>query len=45
MTTIGDILDSSAIYLEPNNNYENVLEEDREFLEIYKLFSELDSNL
>ena len=43
MTTIGDILDSSAIYLEPNNNYENVLEEDREFLEIYKLFSELDS--
>ena len=22
MTTIGDILESSAIYLEPNNNYE-----------------------
>jgi len=43
MTTIGDILDSSAIYLEPNNNYDNVLPEDREFLEIYKLFSELDS--
>jgi DNA-directed RNA polymerase II subunit RPB1 len=42
MTTIGDILDSSAIYLEPNNNYDSVLPEDREFLEIYKLFSELD---
>ena len=42
MTTIGDILDSSAIYLEPNNNYDSVLPEDREFLEIYKLFSDLD---
>ena len=42
MTTIGEILDSSAIYLEPNNNYNNVLKEDREFLEIYKIFSELD---
>ena len=42
MTTFNDILESSAIYLEPNNNYNNVLKEDREFLEIYKLFSELD---
>ena len=44
MTTLGDILETSAIYLEPNNNYENVLPEDREFLEIYKLFSEIDSH-
>ena len=42
MTTFNDILESSAIYLEPNNNYDSVLKEDREFLEIYKLFSELD---
>ena len=42
MTTFNDILESSAIYLEPNNNYDNVLQEDREFLEIYKLFSEID---
>ena len=44
MTTIGDILETSAIYLEPNNNYEHVLPEDREFLEIYKLFSEIDTH-
>jgi len=43
LTTIGDILASSAIYLEPNNDYNDVLVEDREFLEIYKVFSELDS--
>ena len=43
MITIGDILETSAIYLEPNNNYDNVLSEDREFLEIYKLFSEIDN--
>lgn len=42
MTTIGDILETSAIYLEPNNNYDSVLKEDREFLEIYKLFSEIE---
>jgi DNA-directed RNA polymerase II subunit RPB1 len=40
--TIGDILESSAIYLEPNNDYESVLPEDREFMEIYRVFSELD---
>jgi DNA-directed RNA polymerase II subunit RPB1 len=42
LTTIGDILESSAIYLEPNNDYQNVLPEDREFMEIYRVFSELD---
>ena len=42
LTTIGDILASTAIYLEPNNNYDSVLTEDREFLEIYKIFSEMD---
>ena len=41
-TTIGDILASTAIYLEPNNDYANVLEDDREFMEIYKVFSEID---
>ena len=42
LTTIGNILASTAIYLEPNNDYSNVLEEDRDFLDIYKVFSELD---
>ena len=42
LTKISDVLLSSAIYLEPNNNYENVLQEDRDFLEIYKIFSEMD---
>ena len=42
LTLIGDVLESSAIYLEPNNDYDNVLPEDREFLEIYRVFSELD---
>ena len=37
MITIGDVLDSSSIYLEPTNNYDNVLPEDREIMEIYKL--------
>lgn len=41
-TTIGDVLESTAIYLEPNNNYENVLPEDREFMEIYRVFNTLD---
>ncbi|NDB87290.1 MAG: hypothetical protein EB127_32100, partial [Alphaproteobacteria bacterium] len=40
---IRDVLESSAIYLEPNNDYNSVLPEDREFMEIYKVFSELDS--
>ena len=42
LTTIGDVLESTAIYLEPNNDYDQVLDEDREFLEIYRVFSELD---
>jgi len=41
MITIGDVLDSSSIYLEPTNNYDNVLPEDREIMEIYKLFNEM----
>lgn len=42
LTTIGNVLESIAIYLEPNNDYERVLPEDREILEIYKIFSEID---
>lgn len=41
-TTIGDILSSTAIYLEPTNNFDEVLEEDRDFMQIYKVFSELE---
>jgi DNA-directed RNA polymerase II subunit RPB1 len=42
LTKIGDVLESTAIYLEPNNDYETVLPEDREFMQIYRVFSELD---
>ena len=42
LVTIGDILESDAVYLEPDNEYENVLPEDREIMEIYKVFSEID---
>jgi len=42
LTTIGDVLESTAIYLEPNNDYNSVLPEDREFMEIYRVFSEID---
>lgn len=43
LTTIGDVLESTAIYLEPNNEYDTVLPADREFMEIYRVFSELDT--
>ena len=39
-----DILKSSAIYLESANNFENTLVEDKDIFEIYKVFSELDSD-
>ena len=42
LKTVRDVLESSAIYLEPNNDYDSVLPEDREFMEIYRVFSELD---
>lgn len=42
LKTVRDVLESSAIYLEPNNDYASVLPEDREFMEIYRVFSELD---
>lgn len=42
LTTIGDVLESTAIYLEPTNDYDSVLPEDREFMEIYRVFSEID---
>ncbi len=44
LTTISNVLESSAIYLEPNNDFDMVLPEDREFMEIYRIFSELDSH-
>jgi DNA-directed RNA polymerase beta' subunit len=39
LTTIKDIILSSAIYLEPNNDVAAVLESDRKIMEIYKIFS------
>ena len=44
VVTFNDILKSSAIYLESKNNFENTLEEDKDIFEIYKVFSELDSD-
>ena len=38
---IDDIIESTAIYLE-TNKFENVLEEDKKFMEIYEVFSEID---
>ena len=41
-TKIGQILKSDpTIYLEPTNNLQNVLEEDRDFMKFYEVFSEL----
>jgi DNA-directed RNA polymerase beta' subunit len=41
LTTIKHILQSSAIYLEPNNEPTNILAEDRDIMAIYKIFSEI----
>jgi len=41
---ISDLLISDSIYLEPSNNLENVLEEDRDIMKIYEIFSELTDN-
>lgn len=42
LTTIGDVLESTAIYLEPSNEYDTVLPEDREFMQLYKVFNDID---
>jgi len=42
LVRIADILKSDAIYLEPTNDLDNVLEEDKEIMKIYQIFSELD---
>ena len=42
LVKISDILLSDAIYAEPTNDIEDVLEEDREIMKIYEVFSELD---
>jgi DNA-directed RNA polymerase II subunit RPB1 len=40
---IGDLLESEAIYLDPSNNLDNMLDEDKEMMKIYQVFSELDN--
>ena len=42
LVKVEDIIESVAIYLESTNNYENVLEEDKNIMKIYEVFSELD---
>ena len=42
LTRVRDIITSSAIYLDPANQFDTVLEEDKGIMEIYKVFSELD---
>ena len=44
LVKIADILESSAIYIESKNNYDNVLKEDVNIMKIYEIFSELDPN-
>jgi DNA-directed RNA polymerase II subunit RPB1 len=40
---INDVIESTAIYLENKNNYEHVLDEDKSIMQIYEVFSTLDS--
>jgi DNA-directed RNA polymerase II subunit RPB1 len=40
--TIGDLLTSEAIYLDPSNDLNNMLDEDKNIMNIYKIFSKLD---
>lgn len=39
---VGDLIISDAIYLQPTNDFANVLEDDKEHMKIYEIFSELD---
>lgn len=41
LTTIKDILISSAIYLEPNNDLSNIINDDRDIISIYQVFCEI----
>ena len=41
LTTLGDLVLSSSIYYDPNDE-ESIIEEDNTFMEIYKKFNELD---
>mgnify|MGYP000861770701 FL=1 len=40
---IKDIITSDAIYFEPTNDLSDVLEEDRDIMKLYQVFSELDA--
>lgn len=42
LVKMSDILLSDAIYAEPSNQIDDVLEEDREIMKLYEVFSELD---
>lgn len=42
LVKMNDILLSDAIYAEPSNHIDDVLEEDREIMKLYEVFSELD---
>ena len=42
LVKIGDVLNSDAVYFEPSNNLSQVLEQDKEVMQIYQIFSELD---
>lgn len=44
ITTIRDIVISCSIYNDPDNKFKSVVEEDRNILEIYKVFHEIDDN-
>jgi DNA-directed RNA polymerase beta' subunit len=44
ITTIRDIVVSCSIYNDPDNKFKSVIEEDKNILEIYKVFHEIDEN-
>ena len=43
LVRIGELIKSDAIYLEPTNDLDNVLQEDKDIMKIYSIFSELDT--
>jgi DNA-directed RNA polymerase beta' subunit len=44
ITTIRDIVVSCSIYNDPDNKFNSIIEEDKNILEIYKVFHEIDEN-
>lgn len=44
ITTIRDIVISCSVYNDPDNKFKSVIDEDKNILEIYRIFHEIDDN-